>query len=63
MHVTISSLILSILWSECKNRHEFLRSCLGFYLNFLIRFKCVRLTDKQFPKHPLRLVTDQFPYP
>jgi len=47
MHVTISSLILSVLWSECKNRHGFLRSCLGFSLNCLIRFKCVRLTDEQ----------------
>ena len=46
MHVTISSLILSVRWSECKNRYGFLRSCLGFSLNSLIRLKRVRLTDE-----------------
>ena len=45
MHVTNSSLILSVLWSKRKNYRGYLRNCLGFSLDSLIRFQCVRLTD------------------
>ena len=63
MHVTNSSVILSVLWSEYKNYHGYLRNRLGFSLDALIRFKSVRLTDESFPKPPLRPGTDQFGYP
>ena len=32
-------LILFVLWSECKNYHGYLRNCLGFSLDSLIRVR------------------------